>query len=585
MQPRYILGLIRKWIWLIILACLVGGIAGLAVSLLQPKTYEADTTVYLVSPNRSDFNTVSGDQQAAVAFARIPQSNSVLTATLQAVGDKNLSTSQLSSMLTISNTLNSQFVDIKVRDRDPKLAARLSTEVARQSIAQFMAATSGGQAKQFVKQEMDNLAIQIKNLENELANAQSQTGPDANTDSQSTLITQLSTNLSGEQTLYNQLLNTYMSMDSTQAVILQQAQVPQKPVEVGQGPAIAIGMLVGLVVIIGVIFFIEQNDDILRTPTKVKQASGLSTFITVKRQETLAKQPLALYDDLEVSDDLSNHHRYPVVVRQTTALDNHYEVKVTEDTDTAKRVAILAKQVPVRLADLEPREKGSNGFQLAEEFITLGVLLSGERNRLASNGSTIKSLLVTSPENGDGKTLIASQIALGLAKIGVEVVLIDANLRNPEVHKLFGLSNRIGLSSLLTTNEIDDIEGEVTRKLNDPGKKLVNAPFAALQEIGEPNMTVLLSGHTVTSPPKILVSPRMDDILNRLGEKAFVVVDGPAVLTSSDAVILANKCDSILMVVNARHTSSTSLNQSLEILAQVNTKILGAVLNQANYQS
>jgi Mrp family chromosome partitioning ATPase len=80
--------------------------------------------------------------------------------------------------------------------------------------------------------------------------------------------------------------------------------------------------------------------------------------------------------------------------------------------------------------------------------------------------------------------------------------------------------------------------------------------------------------------PELLSSPKMKTIFEHLSEKAFVVIDGPAVLTSSESVILANRSDAVLMVVNARRTSGTKLNQSLEMLSWVNTDILGVVLNQ-----
>jgi Mrp family chromosome partitioning ATPase len=74
----------------------------------------------------------------------------------------------------------------------------------------------------------------------------------------------------------------------------------------------------------------------------------------------------------------------------------------------------------------------------------------------------------------------------------------------------------------------------------------------------------------------------MTAVLNHLSESALVVIDGPAVLTSSDAVILAKKCDGVLMVADARRTSASKLKQALEILTQMNVCILGVILNRAN---
>jgi len=155
--------------------------------------------------------------------------------------------------------------------------------------------------------------------------------------------------------------------------------------------------------------------------------------------------------------------------------------------------------------------------------------------------------------------------------VGVEVVLVDANLNKPEIHSIFGLSNTTGLSSILSSSQ----NGNST-------SQLVERTFAALQETHEPKLSILTSGPAVDSSPEILSSTRMKAIIHLLSEKAFVIIDGPAVLTSSESVILANKSDGILIVVDARHTTASKLNLSLEMLTWVNTNILGVVLNQVN---
>jgi len=579
---------------MIVLACVIGGIAGLAVSLLQPKIYESDTTLYIVSPTQTDYNSVVGAQQSAKAFALIPQSDSVLATTLQAVGDRSLSLSQLSSMVTVENNLDTQYVIIKVRDRDPKRAARLATEIAQQSVSQFEKATTDGTTIQFVKEELDGLESDIKDLENQLAQAQSQVGSITTSPTQTALIDQLKTRLNTDRTLYNQQLNNYIIINGPQVTVMQNAEVPQIPVGQGKALAIALGMLVGLVTIVGVIILIEQTDDVLRTPDKVSQATGLSTFATVAYLPAIAEQSPQLNSHDKILDNVQHEvteandtvklipigqARLLEGSRETTGntsqeavscvefseapwLKSHHEV--AEEIYTEKRLAIAEQAIAAR-GGIKVKDRVVKEYQVPEEFLMLGVLLSGESGQLTSNGSNIGSLLITSPENGDGKTLIASQIALGLARVGVQVVLVDANLRKPGVHNIFGLSNRVGLSTMLTSSV----------------KVEPNFLFDALQNTHEPNLAIMPSGPVVDSPSELLSSTRMTAILNVLSEKAFIVVDSPATLTSSESVILAKKCDGVLMVVDARHTAATKLNRSLEILTRVNMSILGIVLNRA----
>ena len=329
--------------------------------------------------------------------------------------------------------------------------------------------------------------------------------------------------------------------------------------------AIAIGMLVGLIAIVGVIIIIEQTDDILRSPSKVEKATGLRTLITVRHLHITTNQAVLLNGHSPENENTITLQ--PFVAKGTHSIADQREIF----DDTAKRLAIATRQVQSVSVDSRTRGRTSTGFQVPETFLTLGVLLRGERSQLTSSSNHNRSLLISSPEDGDGKTLIASQLALGLARVGVEVVLVDANLNNPEIHSIFGLSNVTGLSSILSSSQN-----------GDSSSHLVDRTFAALQETHEPKLSILTSGPAVDSSPEILSSTRLEAIIHLLSEKAFVIIDGPAVLTSSESVILANKSDGILIVVDARHTTASKLNLSLEMLTWVNTNILGVVLNQVS---
>lgn len=568
MQPRYILGLVRKWLWLIILAALIGGAVGAGVDHILPKKYEADATLFVNSPNHIDYNTVLGDQQAARALVLFPLSNSVLRATLDSLHIQDLTLPQLTSMVTVQNDLDSQFVIVQVHDRDPQRAALLASEIAKQSETQFQSTTTNSTGAQFVRKEISLIPEEINQLEQELSKIQGQSVNGTYTPEQTALINQLRASIEGLQQSYIQYVNTYDTLNGIQVTLLQDAQVPQKPVGAGSAVVIAIGMLVGLIAIVGVIIIIEQTDDILRSPSKVEKATGLRTLITVRHLHIRTTNQAVLLNghNPESEDTIALQ---PLAARANGTHLNEDQREIIDDT--AKRLAIATRRVQSVRVDSRARGRASTGFQVPETFLTLGALLRGERSQLTSSSNNNRSLLISSPEDGDGKTLIASQLALGLARVGVEVVLVDANLQKPAIHSIFGLSNSTGLSSILSGSQIGDSHSH-----------LVDQTFGALQETHEPKLTVLTSGPAVDSSPEILSSTRMKAIINLLSEKAFVIIDGPAVLTSSESVILANKSDGILVVIDARHTTASKLNLSLEMLTWVNTNILGVVLNQVS---
>lgn len=483
------------------MAAVLGGIAGFAVGMLQPRNYQSETTLVIATPSRSDYFTVLGDQQAAKAFAQLPKSGPVLAATVKTLGDPKLTATQLATMLTIENTRESQFVTIRIRDTIPERAAVLANELARQTILQSQATQKEeGQSKQFVSETISRLESQIKKLQQELETLQAIPG---NTNDER--IKQVNQELLNLRGTYATLIGSFNSLNSSQLKVFQEAEIPTRQLGSGPNVLIIIGALVGIIAAIGVITFLEQTDDILRTPAKIVQASGLPTFITVRR--------------------------LPQSVRQVPAL------------------------VGPGMKELPPPE-------VPEAFLTLGAFFRGE---LANKGTKLNTLLVTSPENRDGKTLTASQIARGLARLGNEVILVDANLRDPGVHTMFGLPNHTGLSTYLNNTE---------------GTPLSDV----LVESGEPHLSVLTSGPSVSAPTELLSSVAMNKLLAQLSEKAFVIVDSPAVLSGSEPVVLANKTDAIIMVVDARYTAAGKLKRSLELLTRANQNVLGVVLNRVGNQ-
>jgi len=563
-QPKYILGLLRSWLWLIILAALIGGAVGLGVDHILPKKYEADATLFVNSPNHIDYNTVLGDQQAARALSLFPQSNTVLLATLKNVHINDLTLPQLTSMVTVLNDLNSQFVIIQVRDKDPQRAALLASGIAKQSVAQFQSNTTNSTGAQFVQKEIGNIQKEISQQERELSTLKGQSVNGTYTLDQTARINQLTASLDGLRQRYTEYVNTYDTLNGIQVTLLQNAQVPQKPIGAGAIVAITMGLLIGLIAIMAVIIIFEQTDDILRSSSKIEKATGLRTLITVNHLQSTINQAV-----LVNGRNPENDNTITLQPGAAKAKSPHLiEDQLAMFDETAKHLAISTRQAQPVSVNSKESERASTGFEVRETFLTLGVLLRGDRSPLISSSHNNRSLLISSPEDDDGKTLIASQLALGLARVGVEVVLVDANLHNPEIHSIFGLSNRTGLSSILSISQ----NGDST-------SYLVDQTFAALQETDEPKLSILTSGPAIDSSPEIL-SSIMNAIINLLSEKAFVIIDGPAVLTSSESVILANKSDAILIVVDARHTTASKLNLSLEMLAWVNTNILGVVLNQ-----
>ena len=181
--------------------------------------------------------------------------------------------------------------------------------------------------------------------------------------------------------------------------------------------------------------------------------------------------------------------------------------------------------------------------------------------QFASVDSPLRTLLVTSPSPEDGKSTVAVNLGVVLAQSGRKVIILDADLRRPKVHKIIRLANRRGLSDLFVQNQVY-LDGSV-------------------QKTDVQNYYALTSGNLPPNPSELLGSEKMVDIIHQLKDQAeLVVIDTPPVLAVTDACVLAPRVDGVLIVIKPGVTKLAACKQAIEQLRHVGAKILGVVLNE-----
>ncbi len=174
-------------------------------------------------------------------------------------------------------------------------------------------------------------------------------------------------------------------------------------------------------------------------------------------------------------------------------------------------------------------------------------------------GGTAKTLLVTSPAPGDGKSTLASNLAVAMAQAGNRILLLDADFRKPMQHKIFELKKGVGLSSVLA--------GNMTLE-------------EAIQETVVPNLSVLPCGPIPANPSEILNSQTFADLLDQLVEKYdHVLLDSPPVMPVTDARILAASCDVTILAVRAEKSTRKGAVFARDTLRAVGARLLGVVVN------
>jgi len=172
---------------------------------------------------------------------------------------------------------------------------------------------------------------------------------------------------------------------------------------------------------------------------------------------------------------------------------------------------------------------------------------------------TAKTLLVTSPAPGDGKTTLASNLAIAMAQAGNKILLVDADFRKPMQHKIFELDKKIGLSTVLAG------EADLAHAIH---KTEVNG------------LEVLPCGPIPANPSEILNSQMFADVLSELvGRYDHVVIDSPPVMPVTDSRILAASCDCTILALRAEKSTRKSAVYARDTLRSVGSRILGVVVN------
>jgi polysaccharide biosynthesis transport protein len=194
---------------------------------------------------------------------------------------------------------------------------------------------------------------------------------------------------------------------------------------------------------------------------------------------------------------------------------------------------------------------------LAEAYRTLRANLE-----FATVDRGLKALLVTSAQAGEGKSMTAANIAVAFAQVGQRVLLIDADLRLPAVHDVFGARNEVGLTTALVVDALtlDRI----------------------VQNSGQPNLWILTSGPLPPNPAELLSSRRMRALLEH-AEAGYdlIVLDSPPIAAVADAALLASSVKNTLLVVDSERGTRRSLSKARDQLTRAGTSIVGVVLNRS----
>lgn len=171
-----------------------------------------------------------------------------------------------------------------------------------------------------------------------------------------------------------------------------------------------------------------------------------------------------------------------------------------------------------------------------------------------------KSILMTSPSLNEGKSTTIANLAVSMAQQKEKVLVIDADLRNPRIHAIFRLNNSIGLSSILANSSLVD---------------------EAIKKTYMKNLDILPSGPIPDNPAELLGSKEFNELLTTLLQTYDVIlIDSPPVLEVTDTKLLANQCDSVVLVLKQGKSKIDKTIEAKKVLKFAKAKLIGVIINE-----
>lgn len=493
------------WAWLIVLGTLLGAVIAYISSSLTTPVYAASTTLLVneapSSGKTADYTSILTSERLARTYSEMMTKQPVLEEALKDLNVDPATARSLPARINVNLVRDTQLMVLQVESEDPELAMNLANAIP----VAFSRKNAAVQTERYADSKA-NLTVEIDALKEQIAGKQTEInaiGTPADVAKESELA-RLQTELTQLRQSLAYLLQSFENIRLAEAqstsniVTVEEATLPKSPIRPRTVQNTLLGALVGLMLSIGVVFLIEYLDDRIRSPDQI---------------DKVLKLP---------------------VVGLIAKMSNGYH-----GTGKHRLVAVREPRSPV-----------------VEAFRSLRTNI-----QFAGVDQPIRTLLVTSAGPSEGKSTVASNLAVVMAQAGLKVVMVDADLRRPTLHKQFNQVNRSGLTDMI---------------LRDPSQWSGLAIAS-----GVPNLSLLLSGSLPPNPSELLGSKRMHQLIDHLHQAYdVVIIDAPPLLPVTDALVLSALTDGVLMVIDYGSTRIGEAVQGKTQLDQSGARILGVVMNK-----
>lgn len=503
-EIHHIVNLFRKWWWMFILAIIVSTGIGYEVGQRQTPIYEAKTTILvgdIIQAAELERTDILTSQLVASTYVDIIRSQPIMAGVVDSL-ELDWSWQNLKKIVNAQLVEGTQIIQIFVESSSPTLAQVIADETARQTILYSPNDLQNSESEDnriFVRQQLNSLQNRLEAGQIRLATLESELASTTSTDR---LI-----ELQNEATAMESLITEWESNYTQLLVFLDSKQSPTT-----------------LTVI--------ESAQVSSTPIRPK----IRLYVLIAGGVGLVLA-LGLVLLLEYLDDT---------------------IKSFEELNKVFNLVPLGSIPKIKGRSHETKLRN---LQDQLSLTTEAFRLIGGNLKLYSLDGIQKSLLITSPNQSEGKSLIISSLGIVLANTGLATIIVDANLRDPSIHKIFKLNNKKGLMDLLS------------REKYDIGEYLHKSDYE--------NLKLMPIGNAEINPSNLLMQNKVDKIIDILKDHADVVLfDSSSVLDHADTKFLSTQMDGVILVVAAKRTKTYQVGKSIQNLEQAEASLSGIIFNE-----
>jgi non-specific protein-tyrosine kinase len=520
---------VKRWWWLMVACVAVATASSYYGTTKMPRIYQATTTV-MVGQSLEQVNPSSQDLWMSQQLAQTYAEMVKRRPILQSAAEAmGLAYVPSAGNISTRQVAGTQLLEISVRDTNPERARVLADEIANQLILQSPSASEDQERQDFVKDQLADLQTKIESTEAEI-DGERQKLEAANS---ARAIQQYQANVSALEQKLSGYQSTYASL--------------------------------------------------------IAGVRGGTNFISVVEPATTPTRP--------ISPNVQETVLLAAAIGLALAAGGVFlieylddTVKTPEDVERAAELPILGtigrirgEEYPEKLVTVDdPRSPVSEAYRVLRTNV-----------QFSSVDKTARTLMVTSPSLGEGKSVTLANLAVVMAQAGLKVVAVDTDLRRPVLHKVFGLSNSHGLSNAILTDNLraggrPDAAGagDPVEFLLSQGPHVEDVPSLGsrimkhVQPTEVSNLWVLPSGPLPPNPAELLGSERMRQVVKELGWADVILFDSPPALAVTDAAVLSARVDGVLIVYEIGSTRRGAAERVVDELQRVDANVLGVVMNR-----